>query len=228
MKGADTTVKDKDGRVAIYYTKDIDNKEDMDNIRNILTGQKTVSDILSGTVPIHKLQRNKTNLMIFYAVFMAVQILKILNIYSRLSKKWVISGLCLDIITVILHIALTRSDPGFLENDGLEFIKLLEAFDPQQLCPECKVIRTSRSRHCILCKKCVDRYDHHCPWVDNCIGIKNHNIFLVYLIFQLFTLIATIVYSIFVGMMFSKFPTYVIWKPVNNSVINSYFFFWAS
>jgi len=56
MKGADLSIKDKKGNVAVYYTKDIDNEEDAENIRGILTGQKkSVGDILTGTVPIHKL-----------------------------------------------------------------------------------------------------------------------------------------------------------------------------
>lgn len=33
-----------------------------------------------------------------------------------------------------------------------------------------------------ICDKCVLRYDHHCPWLKNCIGIKNHRSFLIYLV----------------------------------------------
>lgn len=49
------------------------------------------------------------------------------------------------------------------------------------LCPDCEVIRTSRSRHCSICNKCVERFDHHCPWVNNCVGIKNHHYFMMFL-----------------------------------------------
>jgi len=38
MKGADVTIRDKENNLPIYYTKDIFNKEDVENIRNILTG----------------------------------------------------------------------------------------------------------------------------------------------------------------------------------------------
>jgi len=65
-------------------------------------------------------------------------------------------------------------DPGYLRKDksNFEFMTLLELFEPNCLCPECEVIRTSRSRHCNVCKKCVDRFDHHCPWINNCVGVR--------------------------------------------------------
>mmetsp|Transcript_29510 Transcript_29510/g.44863 ORF Transcript_29510/g.44863 Transcript_29510/m.44863 type:complete len:83 (+) Transcript_29510:1305-1553(+) len=53
--------------------------------------------------------------------------------------------------------------------------------DPVQLCPDCEIIRTPRSRHCGVCDRCVERFDHHCPWVNTCVGYKNHNVFLLFL-----------------------------------------------
>ena len=49
------------------------------------------------------------------------------------------------------------------------------------MCPDCEVLRTPRSRHCAICNRCVERFDHHCPWINNCVGIHNHNSFLVFL-----------------------------------------------
>lgn len=73
-------------------------------------------------------------------------------------------------------------DPGVLKPEkGRSFLELLRDINPADLCPECKVIRSARSRHCAICNCCVERFDHHCPWVNNCVGIKNHNAFLSFL-----------------------------------------------
>ena len=51
-----------------------------------------------------------------------------------------------------------------------------------ELCKICKEIKPLRTHHCIICGTCVIKMDHHCPWINNCIGQNNHRYFLLFLL----------------------------------------------
>jgi len=45
-----------------------------------------------------------------------------------------------------------------------------------------------RSHHCKECGRCVDRLDHHCPWIDNCVGLGNQRSFYCFIVALLLTI----------------------------------------
>ena len=111
-----------------------------------------------------------------------------------MSQEWNIFICIESLITQIFYLQICLRDPGYLKPQ-LEFRRILELYDDlADLCPDCQLIRTPRSRHCSVCKRCVDRFDHHCPWIDNCVGIRNHNYFIMYLYSQ-FALVLTVIIS---------------------------------
>jgi len=95
---------------------------------------------------------------------------------------------------MIFHLISMFKDPGFLKSPkGVPFMDIMKIFDPVLLCADCEVVRTDRSRHCSICNKCVERFDHHCPWINNCVGINNHGVFMCFLISMLSLLSVTFI-----------------------------------
>lgn len=115
-------------------------------------------------------------------------------------------GVFLATAGLVLFYRCSSKDPGFISMNinGPEHIKdddpllkieisnsaLLEG-NWSQLCATCKIVRPLRAKHCSTCDRCVEQFDHHCPWVSNCIGKKNKWDFFMFLALEVLAMLIT-------------------------------------
>jgi len=81
-------------------------------------------------------------------------------------------------------------DPGFVpklngiaeQKAAIDELLALWKYDETNFCVTCMIRTPLRSKHCKRCQRCVAKHDHHCPWINNCVGINNHRHFFLYLL----------------------------------------------
>ena len=152
-----------------------------------------------------KLSRNSDTFILYLALMSVSFVILCNSTYYLLDKygeeyggyRWLVNtNYALFCISISLCLIVYATNPGYLEsNKNFDWVKMLDEFETGSLCPECAVLRTPRSRHCVLCNRCVDRFDHHCPWVNNCIGRRNYKQFYLFLVAQVLFLVFTLVAS---------------------------------
>lgn len=90
----------------------------------------------------------------------------------------------LFVINFIMFEIASNKNPGYEEKDPKQsLLTLYERYNGDFVCTYCEVRRSYQIKHCQHCNRCVRKFDHHCPWIHNCVGHNNHLSFFVFLLF---------------------------------------------
>ncbi|XP_049438668.1 palmitoyltransferase ZDHHC3-A isoform X1 [Epinephelus fuscoguttatus] len=125
-----------------------------------------------------------TWLLVLYAEFV---VLFVMLLPSKNLTYSIVNGTLFNILAFLAlasHLRAMCTDPGAVPkgNATKEYIESLQLKPGQVVykCPKCCSIKPDRAHHCSVCKRCIRKMDHHCPWVNNCVGENNQKYFVLF------------------------------------------------
>ena len=98
-------------------------------------------------------------------------------------------GFALFVLSMYFFSRACSDDPGILTKSNHKLHSRTYPFDQEVFkggveCDTCKFPKPARSKHCSVCNVCVARFDHHCVWINQCVGKGNARSFLLFLFFN--------------------------------------------
>ncbi|CAH8596992.1 unnamed protein product [Schistosoma mattheei] len=127
-----------------------------------------------------------THLLVLYSDYVVVFYL-VLPVLK--NSFWaILNTICFNIVASLLlfsHICAAVTDPGLIPLHRYTVSQLASVQKPDgwTTCNKCGIHRPPRAHHCRICRRCVRRMDHHCPWINNCVGECNQKYFIQFLIY---------------------------------------------
>lgn len=96
-----------------------------------------------------------------------------------------------NVVMWVCWFVANRKNPGYIPMNSESYhrsIKQIPMFDKwkkrnailNRLCHTCRCLRPLRAKHCRICNRCVSYFDHHCPFIYNCVGLRNRTWFFLF------------------------------------------------
>ena len=182
--GAPTNIRDQNGFTALDLANNLEDSRIKLEIIKLLTHRTGLIEFLQYRNPLKKVSRS-WKLPIAYVGFNVyiylISALFTAPIWAAPFEIWIV--LISFAVSTLFWLITMNKDPGFIKPyPQVDFLELLQLIDPIQLCPDCLIVRTPRSKHCAVCNRCVERFDHHCPWINNCVGRQNFCMFFLFIV----------------------------------------------
>lgn len=113
---------------------------------------------------------------------------------SHMSWAYLFVSVLLTIFSLTMLALTAMRDPGFYPRSSAGHERSVSMTSRSRdhhingyivttkFCTTCHHYRPPRCSHCAVCDNCVDKFDHHCPWVGNCIGRRNYRTFFFFVL----------------------------------------------
>eukprot|EP00291_Cryptomonas_curvata_P018621 CAMPEP_0172162322 /NCGR_PEP_ID=MMETSP1050-20130122/6604_1 /TAXON_ID=233186 /ORGANISM="Cryptomonas curvata, Strain CCAP979/52" /LENGTH=275 /DNA_ID=CAMNT_0012832293 /DNA_START=165 /DNA_END=988 /DNA_ORIENTATION=- len=128
----------------------------------------------------------------------SVIVFSVINISNYVIRFTELMGLAQGIVSMIVYyflvlqtlvcfarvVSTSPGRPKDLAEKGLPSMQngQTKSGKTMRMCNKCQCYKPDRCHHCSDCQACTLKMDHHCPWVNNCVGFHNYKFFVLFLI----------------------------------------------
>ncbi|XP_038993161.1 probable protein S-acyltransferase 16 [Hibiscus syriacus] len=97
----------------------------------------------------------------------------------------------ISVMCVFNYAVAILADPGWvpsaympdIEDSKVSIHEIKRKGGDLRYCQKCSHFKPPRAHHCRICKSCILRMDHHCVWINNCVGHANYKAFFVSVVY---------------------------------------------
>ena len=101
----------------------------------------------------------------------------------------IVIGVLLCCLQIIFLLSASVREPGVIprlspisqQSTHLHHLTM-DNFENLEYCRICNIFKLPRTKHCRYCDSCISGFDHHCPWIGSCIGVRNYHLFFLLLL----------------------------------------------
>ncbi|TPP66256.1 Palmitoyltransferase [Fasciola gigantica] len=127
-----------------------------------------------------------TYLLVIYSDYVVV--FHLIRPVLKSSLSAIFNTVAFNLVVFLLglsHLCAVLADPGVVPLGRYPLTQngALKRPSGWDACTRCAIYRPPRSHHCRVCRRCIRRMDHHCPWINNCVGEYNQKYFILFLVY---------------------------------------------
>ncbi|KAF4979315.1 hypothetical protein FZEAL_4456 [Fusarium zealandicum] len=131
-------------------------------------------------------ERHWTVVIFFLLILSIAEYLYLPQVWPKIGAFTKFTAAITVVLPYLFLYLACSADPGYITPENHAYYLSLYPYDhalfhPGHVCRTCRLLKPARSKHCSICGHCVAKADHHCIFINSCVGYGNQHYFVLLL-----------------------------------------------